>query len=141
MSAPDEKRIEHIVIPRPLLAPNEKYIQFSFKHLDETNGKFLPQDCPHEFWPALMSRLKLYSHLTVEIFLDQNNPDRRHLVDFGQTTEPNGFTTLDTEQLSYEEPWQFDLITWRPWRIVGLLVDEIFYIIWLDHGHRLYPTG
>jgi hypothetical protein len=130
-----------IVIPEPRLEPNQKLIQFSFKHLDDTNPKFLPRDCPLDFWCALTQRLKGYSRLTVEIFLDQNNPDRRHIIDFGETTERNGFTTVDTEQLAYEEPWQFDLITWRPWRIAGLLVDEMFYVIWLDHAHRLYPVA
>jgi hypothetical protein len=132
----DEKRI---IIPNPLLPQNAKLIQFSFKHLDQTNPKFSPQDCPLEFWCALMQRLKGYSQLTVEIFLDQNNPDRRHIIDFGDTTEPNGFTSVDIEQLAYEEAWQFDLITWRVWRVAGLLVDEMFYIIWLDPAHRLYP--
>lgn len=132
--------VEKIVIPAPHLGPDERLIQFSFKHLDETNPKFLPQECPREFWPAFMQRLKLYSRLRVEIFLDQNNPDRRHIIDFGQTTEPDGFTTVDTEQLAYEEAWQFDLDTRQPWRVAGVLVDEMFYVIWLDHSHRLYPN-
>lgn len=88
-----------------------------------------------------MQRLKLYSQLPVHVFLDQNNPDRRHIIDFGETTETQGFTTLDTDQLAYEEAWQFDLITWQPWRVAGPLVDEMFYIIWLDPAHRLYPCG
>jgi hypothetical protein len=126
-------------IPVPVLKPNEKTVQFSFKHLDTDNPKFLPKDCSPEFWPALMARLKGYSHLTVEIFLDQNNPDRRHVIIFSETTEPNGFTNVDTEQLAFEEAWQFDLNTWHPWRIAGILVDDMFYIIWLDHSHSLYP--
>lgn len=126
-------------IPAPILRPNENTIQFSFKYLDTSNPKFSIDDCPIEFWRALTRRLIQYSHLSVEIFLDQNNPDRRHLIVFADTTEPNGFTNVDTEQLAYEAPWQFDLETWQPWRILGILVDEIFYIIWLDHSHLLYP--
>ena len=124
----------------PVLLTNEETVKFSFKYLDADNPKFLPSDCPHEFWPALMARLKLYSNLTVEVFLDQNNPDRRHIIHFAETTEPNGFVNVDTEQLAYEEPWQFDLETWQPWRIAGILVDDMFYIIWLDHSHSLYPA-
>lgn len=131
---------EKIAIPAPNLGPDERLIQFSFKHLDDTNPKFLPQDCPQDFWPALMQRLRGYSHLTVEIFQDHRNPDRRHVIDFRETTEPQGFTTVDTEQLAYEQPWQFDLITYQPWRVAGLLVEEMFYVIWLDHSHQLYPA-
>jgi hypothetical protein len=130
---------ERILIPDPHLPPEQKLIQFSFKHLDFSHSKFLPQDCPTEFWIALAHRLKGYSYLSLEIFLEQNNPDRRHVIDFRETTEPNGFTSLDLEQLSYEEPWQFDLGTFTPWRVHGTLIDEMFYIIWLDHSHRLYP--
>ncbi|MDE3200584.1 MAG: hypothetical protein KGN79_06645 [Acidobacteriota bacterium] len=129
---------ERLIIPDPLLKPNQKTIQFSFKHLDTTHNKFLPQDCTLDFWRALAHRLKGYSQLPLEVFLDQNNPDRRHVIDFGETTEPNGFASLDTEQLAFEEAWQFDLGTFTPWRIAGLLVDEMFYIVWLDHSHRLY---
>jgi hypothetical protein len=87
-----------------------------------------------------MQRLKGYSQLPVEVFQDQNNPDHRHIIDFRQTIEPQGFTTVDTEQLAYEEPWQFDLMSWRPWRVAGLLVDEMFYIIWFDPTHAPQPT-
>ncbi len=129
---------ERIVIPAPEVGPDERLVQFSFKHLDGTNPKFRAQDCPIEFWCAFMDRLKLYSRLTVEIFQDQNNPDRRHIIDFARTTEPSGFTSVDTDQLAYEQPWQFDLATARPWRIAGLLVEEIFYVVWLDPNHLLY---
>jgi hypothetical protein len=126
-------------IPAPVLKPNENTVQFSFKHLDTTNPKFLLEDCPLGFWCAMMRRINLYSHLSVDIFLDQNNPDRRHIIDFAETTEPDGFTNIDTEQLAYEEAWQFELDAYTRWRIEGILVDDVFYVIWLDHSHLLYP--
>ncbi len=129
---------EKIVIPAPEPRPDRRLIQFSFKHLDSANPKFRAEDCPIEFWCPLIERLKGYSHLPVEVFQDQNNPDRRHVIDFSRTTEPNGFTSVDTDQLAYEEAWQFDLLTNRPWRVAGLLVEEIFYVIWLDPNHLLY---
>jgi hypothetical protein len=130
---------ERVTIPPPDIPPDQSTVQFSFKHLDFTNRKFQPTECSQAFWCALMSRLKVYSALTVEIFQDHRNPDRRHIIDFRETTEPNGFTSVDTEQLAWEEPWQFDLITTEPWRVAGLLVQNVFYIIWFDPEHRLYP--
>jgi hypothetical protein len=127
-------------IPKPVLQPNAKTVQFSFKHLDTTHPKFLLEDCTCEYWAALVRRLVGYSQLTVEIFLDQNNPDRRHIIDFSGTSEQGGFSNVDTEQLAYQEAWQFDLDSRNPdWRVCGLLLDDMFYIIWLDHSHRLYP--
>lgn len=128
-------------IPAPILKTNENTVKFSFKYLDATNPKFSIEECPVEFWQAFVLRLSVYSRLTVEIFLDQNNPDRRHLIDFSDTSEVDGFTNIDTEQLAYEEAWQFELDARYPWRVEGILVDDMFYVIWLDPSHRLYPLS
>lgn len=88
-----------------------------------------------------MGRIKDYSTWTVESFRDQNNDlHRRHYIHFPATTEPEGFRNLDDENLGYEEGWQFSVIPDASciWRVHGALLDDTFYVVWLDPCHRLY---
>lgn len=128
---------------RPSALPASPKLKFSFKHLDTHNGKFClnAAKCTHEFWACLLQRMKEYSTWTVEEFRDQNNGlDRRHLIDFRETSEQNGFGTLDEENLGMEEAWQFSVKSAADciWRVHGILQDDTFYVIWLDPCHRLF---
>lgn len=120
-----------------VVEPNPKTLLFSFKHLDLGNGKFSMEDCTSSFWRSLAIQLQRYSQLTVQDFLDMNNNDHRHMIDWSETTEPTGFAHLDTDQIGYSEPWQFGIDSRG--RVSGLLIEPTFYIIWLDPNHALYP--
>ncbi len=72
------------------------------------------------------------------MFCDQNNQERRHVIYFPETSEPHGFPNLKEEQLSYHESWQFCLTRERDWRVHGILIDDTFYVVWLDPNHSLY---
>jgi hypothetical protein len=88
--------------------------------------------------------LKRFSTWKVEDFIDQNNKERRHAIVFAETSEPDGFQNvpfLDRDQAGYAEGWQFaiDYLNWGcEWRAHGLLIDDTFYIVWLDPDHALY---
>lgn len=89
--------------------------------------------------------MQRYSEFTVDQFTDQNNNEGRHIIRFEDTSEPDGFTCLDEDNLRLEDPWQIRLcpeIRNPPrsgWRVHGFLLDGVFYMIWLDTAHRLYP--
>lgn len=125
-------------IPTPVFEPNVNTLKFSFKYLDLHNDKFSLNACTCEFWEALIREIHEYSQMAVDAFLDQNHQQRRHVIDFSETTEQLGFSHLDTEQLVFEESWQFQVGSNGPWRVSGFLVDDTFFIVWLDPGHRLY---
>jgi hypothetical protein len=98
-------RIPTVEIPR-----GEELLQFSFRHIDLENVKFSLSECPAEFFCSLMETIKTFSNWTVDDFQDQNNKERRHLIDFRQTTELNGFRdVVDPDQFDYHEAWQFQL--------------------------------
>ena len=63
---------------------------------------------------------------------------RVHRHDFAGTTEPSGFGNLN-EQLKAQEAWQFQLTSNEHGRVHGMLVDDTFYVIWIDPDHELYP--
>lgn len=138
---PKHRRGRGIPSPRP--APEQQPVRFSFKHLDLANPKFVQkcQDCPQGFFDGLLERLKTFSTWTVEAFTNQNNAERRHTIWFPDTTEPNGFSNVDSEQLGLHEAWQFAV---RPedqanrWRVHGILIDDTFFVVWLDPNHLLF---
>jgi hypothetical protein len=131
-------------IPEPRLEPLNKPIRFSFKHLDIDHEKFHVSKCYVDFMKALLVRLYVFSTWTVDVFVDQNNKEHRHIIDFDQTSEKDGFVkvpNIDPEQLGYHDAWQFGV---RPeeyenvWRVHGILIDDTFFIVWLDPEHQLY---
>ncbi|MBZ5628113.1 MAG: hypothetical protein LAO06_04520 [Acidobacteriia bacterium] len=128
-------------IPEIVVPAENRPLRFSFKHLDTANRKFQLADCNAEFFRALVERIRDYSSWTVDDFCDQNNNEHRHVIHFPDTTEPNGFAGLgfDPDQLEYHEAWQFELSPIEEWRVHGILIDDTFYIIWLDADHNLYP--
>jgi len=65
---------------------------------------------------------------------------RNHKIDFKETSEPNGFRQLP-EQSRNNEAWQFQITKNVHGRVHGLLIAEIFFIVWLDPCHLLYGDG
>jgi hypothetical protein len=120
-------------------------LRFSFKHLDFTNPKFNPSTICTEYFVRLFQILHRFSNWTVVDFIDQNNAEHRHIIDFAQTTELDGFQHIggiDSEQLGSHEGWQFGVypeLVWNRWRAHGILVDDTLYVVWLDQEHLLFP--
>lgn len=63
-------------------------------------------------------------------------PLRSHEIRFYETSEKKGFG--HGEIYEGECAWQFSLTSNEHGRVHGLLVQNIFYVIWLDPKHRLY---
>ncbi|MHB1937990.1 MAG: hypothetical protein ACYCOR_15580 [Acidobacteriaceae bacterium] len=147
-----KKRHNRIILdPHP--KPETGRLQFSFKHLDDKHPKFNIGNCSREFLIALLREVKNYSEYTVELFEEENNKDHRHKNFWSDTTERKGFTHLSVE-IQNEYSWQFALhpqnYTLRPqayigqeddWRVHGMLVGNVFYIVWPDPEHKLAPRN
>lgn len=126
-------------IPRPVIPDGKQPLYFSFKHLDIKCQKFHSDHCSPEFYLAFLNKLREYSGWTVENFTDSNNNDHRHIIDFSETTEPNGFAILkNNEQLEDSESWQFCLDKSSSQRVHGFILGDTFYVVWLDPNHNLY---
>lgn len=125
-------------IPAPILQPATETLKFSFKHLDLSTDKFLVSRCDEHFLRQLLQTIQDFSLWTIEQFCDQNNNEHRHVIWFPDTTEPGGFINVEPEQLAYHESWQFQLSRANDWRVHGILIDDTFYVVWLDPHHSLY---
>lgn len=119
--------------------PPDVELRFSFKYFDESDGVMCPGSFSSGYTRALMQRMRDLSSWTVKQFTSQAHKTvRNHRHDWSRTTRPNGFGALN-EQMKAYEGWQFCLSANAHGRVHGILIDDTFYVIWLDKDHRLYP--
>jgi len=86
-----------------------------------------------------MRRLRDLSSWTVKRFTSQQHTSmRNHQHDWGRTSRRDGFANLN-EQFRDYPGWQFCLSANERGRVHGIIVDDTFYVVWLDQDHRLYP--
>jgi len=91
------------------------------------------------YFAKLLDRLKLVSELTwQEMRTTHRESLRCHDHKWHETTEPNGFGLLG--QLADCKGWQFELTANQYGRVHGFFLDEVFYVVWLDPDHKLYPA-
>ena len=62
------------------------------------------------------------------------------MLDWNTTSEPNGFASLN-QQLRGLEAWQFQITRNQHGRVRGFLLEDTFFIVWIDPDHHLYPAG
>lgn len=117
----------------------DNLLRFSFRLLQSTH-KFGHEHVTEasSYLHHLLLRLQSLSSLRVKEFRTGKDKSLRlHRHQWGATTEKRGFRDLPAEWDGHEA-WQFQLTANKHGRIHGLLVDEVFYVIWLDPEHRLY---
>lgn len=114
----------------------ENLLRFSFKYLHICE-KYPLKQC-YEYIGSLFDRLKAVSQMQIKDFITSNSKSlRSHSHDWSTTTEPNGYSNLN-EHLKECLSWQFSLSSNEHGRVHGLLIDNVFYIVWLDPNHNLY---
>ncbi len=114
-------------------------IKFSFRLMRSTHkfGEAHVVD-PSSYLRSLLLRLQVLSSLQVREFRAGKGASiRAHRLQWERTTEPQGIEPLGGEWDGHEA-WQFQLSANKHGRIHGILVDDVFYIVWLDPEHRLY---
>lgn len=126
-----EKTRAHTTIQLP-----DNLIKFSFKYLHICEKYPLKKD--NAYIACLFERLKDVSHILINDFITNNSKGlRSHSHNWPDTTEPDGYSNLN-EHLRHSQPWQFSLSSNEHGRVHGILLDEVFYVIWLDPDHNLY---
>lgn len=116
-----------------------KGISFSFKYYQDAHSKFSGREKEVVYWLTFLDRLKSLSSWTVqELLRNRSSSLRFHPIRWEETSE-NGFGLPNEEQL-VDTPYQFSLSSNEHGRVHGFLIDEIFYVVWLDPDHLLYPA-
>lgn len=98
-----------------------------------------PAEFPDGYTQTLMKRLRDLSSWTVSQFVGRVDQSvRNHKHDWSKTSRPNGFDHLNEHYKAYDG-WQFSLTVNEHGRVHGVIIDDTFYVIWLDLDHQLYP--
>lgn len=123
----------------PASIPRDESLKFSFKHLDLlSNEKFSIKLCKEGYFDKFLNRLKDICGVSVSDFrTNRSRSLRSHPITWEETTEANGFMCLNS-QLRQSEAWQFEITSNEHGRVHGILIDDIFYVVWIDPCHKLY---
>ncbi len=114
-------------------------LRFSFKLFDDSDPELCPAVFRENYTQKLMLRLKDLSTWSVQQFTGPCNKSiRNHTHDWATTSRPRGFKHLN-EHLRAYPGWQFQLSANEHGRVHGIVIDDTFYVIWLDQDHKLYP--
>jgi hypothetical protein len=113
-------------------------ISFSFKYYQGSHEKFHCRDRDINYLLTLLERLKALSGISFqELLSSRSSALRCHPIRWEDTSD-QGFGLPGEEQL-VDTPYQFSLSSNQHGRVHGFFIDEIFYIVWLDPQHLLYP--
>ena len=124
-------------IKRTPIAPYQG-LSFSYKFLQTEHPKFSFNNRDSSYLVALLERLRNLSGLTaLDLKLNRSSSLRCHPIDWNDTSE-ECFGIPNEEQL-VDTPYQFSVSSNEHGRVHGFFIEEVFYIVWLDPEHQLYP--
>lgn len=117
----------------------DSHLRISFRHLDLlSNPKFSLVHCQNGYLEKFLGRLRDVCQLSVSDFRTNKSKSlRAHTIAWDETSEIEGFSCLNP-QLRDSEPWQFHITSNEHGRVHGLLIDDTFYVVWIDPQHKLY---
>ncbi len=119
---------------------SHKDINFSFKYMDFTTKNFNPseQGADTAYFIKLLERLRDMGKRSMRELRQQGSKALRfHPIQWEKTTEKRGFSCLN-EQLQAREAFQFSITGNEHGRVHGFVIDDTFYVVWLDKNHLLY---
>lgn len=117
----------------------EGLITFSFKYLDLTHKKFQIGQQESRYFETVLRRLKdVCAYNSIELFSNRSSSLRAHPIEWHDTSEPEGFSCLNN-QLRDHPAYQFQISSNEHGRVHGIFINTIFYIVWFDPNHKLYP--
>lgn len=144
----DKKRIDSRMKPPPgrtiksgaAADTLDDLLRFSFKFYDADHAEFHCKDREPEYFRKLLERIKELSREKISSLTNRKADRvlRFHPVDFAdeRVSQP-GFSIAGWEEYD-EDAWQFSLSKSENGRVHGFLIENVFYVVWLDPRHRLY---
>lgn len=113
-------------------------IAFNFKRICEKSGKFEYSNCTAPYFKKLVERLKEISNMTkLQMTVHNKNSLRCHPIKFKENSVSENSFGLG-EDIS-DDSWQFQITSNKHGRVHGYFIGNVFYIVWLDPNHNLYP--
>ena len=117
----------------------ERLIRFSFQYLDTTHPSFDVGTRGGDYLRRLLARFRELSALRLrEFYSSRSSTLRIHSIDFtDHRVGVAGFGIPGRPDADYSA-WQFALSANEHGRVHGFVVDDTFFVRWLDPEHNLY---
>lgn len=116
-------------------------ISFSFKYLDFNNEKFNIEKTSENYFISVVEKLKNLSTFNKKELLNNHSKALRfHQIDFKDDSVSEDFFGIPKEDEIVDIPYQFQISSNEHGRVHGFFINNIFYIVWFDRNHNLYPS-
>lgn len=123
----------------PSKVDDTQRVSFSFVRLRSKKEKFLYVNKEKEYFLSFLERLKSVSTMTRMEMIKQNGKSLRcHTVNFKDVKVSEDTFGILGEDVD-EDAYQFSITSNEHGRVCGYFVGNIFFIVWLDPAHELYP--
>jgi hypothetical protein len=119
----------------------EGLVRFSFKFYHPNHPVFHCKDRGPEYFHSLLERLKTLSLMRVSelTHAKPTSATRFHRIDWDRdNVSVKTFGIKGWEEYD-EDAWQFSISANEHGRVHGFLIANVFYVVWLDPKHKLYP--
>lgn len=121
--------------------PKIRKISFSFKYFDHVREKEFALDGPDGLTAQraidILDRLRDLADFTaLDLISNGSKSFRCHRVSWENTPFKRGFHWIDPEICT--NCYQISISTSKG-RLQGFFIDDVFYIVWLDLHHKVYP--
>lgn len=125
-------------IPSPQLPNNEK-LKFSFEYYDVVSDKYCLSKWNQSQIRSAILRLQEICTKSFNRLRQERRVYHFGEVDWSQTIEKQGFPNTTINSLS---PFHFALlgVNGQMTRVYGAYSSGIFYIVWFDLDHKIWPT-
>ncbi len=119
--------------------PAAERVTLSFRYFRE-RAPFVTLNVGGNYAGVLLERLSAVCAMTVkEMKESRGKPLRCHPIRFEETSEAGGFEHIKFGLIETTEPYQFSLTSNKHGRVHGFFVGTVFYVVWVDPTHALYP--
>lgn len=136
-------------IPITPIENKNKKILFSYEHLDLSNPKYILSSIGdyktyNQFVSEFFCKIQEYSTKEKKDFSDKTWKKSNHIhpIDWKDSRiRESSFTKLDVKLMEEikDDCWQLGINS-TTFRIHGFFIENIFYVVWLDPHHQLYPS-
>lgn len=131
-----EQKSEHI---KPSSIEGDDKISFNFRRLRSKEEKFKYYDNDSQYFLKLLDRLRSICNLTpIELKTSRSPALRCHPINFADNRCTEDSFGLNSQDID-DNGWQFEISQNEHGRIHGFFLENVFYVVWLDPNHELYP--
>lgn len=116
-------------------------VAFSFKYFAHRTP-FVIEEQTGNYLLALVERLRdCATKSALELQVDRSKTFRCHTIRWEETSQSNGFDHINATLREEITPYQFSVSVNEHGRVLGFFIGDVFYVVWLDPKHQLYPRS